>query len=105
MARKKPSPTVRPDGLPRTFREALGHGNSHPTVEALYRAELRLRDHFHRDRLAVLGVGSAVVAFLLWAWPASFGLFYVNYFFPPERLPAVAAFFALAVISLLLRRR
>ena len=58
-----------------------------------------------RDRLAVAGVGSAVVAFLLWAWPYEFGLFYGYLFFSTERLPAVAAFLALSFILLLLRRR
>ena len=63
------------------------------------------------DRLAVLGVGSAVVAFLLWAFPVWCGSIaalpepYCQDFFSTERLPFVAAFFALAVISLLLRRR
>lgn len=58
-----------------------------------------------RDPLAVAGVGSAVLAFLLWAWPYEFGLFYGYLFFSTERLPAVAAFLALSFILLLLRRR
>jgi hypothetical protein len=58
-----------------------------------------------RDRLAALGVGSAVVAFLLWAWPSVFFPFYFSGFFSMERLPAVAAFLAVSFILLLLRRR
>lgn len=68
-----------------------------------------------RDRLAVAGVGSAVVAFLLWAWPSPWpspwawewwhGFFYFGPWFPTERLPAAAAFLALSFILLLLRRR
>jgi len=62
------------------------------------------------DRLAVLGVGSAVVAFLLWAWPGcwlSSGCERTteHWFSSAERLPAVAAFVALSFILLLLRRR
>lgn len=97
-----------------------------------------------RDRLAVTGVGSAVVAFLLWAAPLYPGIgvrtlqcgypsngdsvstinllvlylksqcpeisgpwlvFVSREWFSTERLPAVAAFLALAFILLLLRRR
>ena len=59
------------------------------------------------DWFAVLGVGSAVVAFLLWAWPESYepGNFSRSLFFEAERLPAVAVFLALSLILLLLRRR
>jgi hypothetical protein len=57
------------------------------------------------DDLAVFGVGAAVVAFLLWAWPQQWGYFYLNGIFEAERLPAVAAFLALSFILLLLRRR
>ncbi len=62
------------------------------------------------DLLAVLGVGSAVVAFLLWAWPECWwssgcGRWTENWFSSAERLPAVAAFIALSFILLLLRRR
>lgn len=61
-----------------------------------------------RDPLAVIGIGAAVVAFLLWAMPYC-GLFLGTYFcerpLTPERLPAAASFLALAVILLLLRRR
>ena len=59
------------------------------------------------DWLALLGVGSAVVAFLLWAWPESYepGNFSRSLFFEAERLPAVAVFLALSLILLLLRRR
>ena len=58
------------------------------------------------DWLAVFGVGAAVIAFLLWAWPAQ------NTerccrpeLFTDSRLPAVAAFLAVSFILLLLRRR
>jgi hypothetical protein len=57
------------------------------------------------DWLAVLGVGSAVIAFLLWAWPQQWGYFYFNGIFEAERLPFAAAFLALSFILLLLRRR
>jgi hypothetical protein len=67
------------------------------------------------DRLAVLGVGSAVVAFLLWAVPARVCWWggSQNYpqpfcgqeFFTLDRLPFAAAFLALSFILLLLRRR
>ncbi len=59
------------------------------------------------DTLAVLGVGSAVVAFLLWAWPEYYepGNFSRSLFFEAERLPAVAVFLALSLILLLLRSR
>ncbi len=68
-----------------------------------------------RDPLAALGVGSAAVAFVLWAWPSPWpspwalewwhGFFYFGPWFPTERLPAAAAFLALSFILLLLRRR
>jgi hypothetical protein len=68
----------------------------------------KLKQAWERDRLAVLGVGSAALAFLLWAWPHC-GLLPFGYFceppFSPGRTPAVTVFFGLAVISLLLRRR
>lgn len=62
------------------------------------------------DWLALLGVGSGVVAFLLWAWPecwlsARCERFTEHWFSSAERLPAVAAFLALSFILLLLRRR
>jgi hypothetical protein len=57
------------------------------------------------DDYAVLGAGSAVVAFLLWAWPEQWGYFYLDGIFEAERLPAVAAFIVLSFILLLLRRR
>jgi hypothetical protein len=61
------------------------------------------------DPLAVFGVGAAVVAFLLWAWPARCGYGPVGDgcydFFSDLRLPFVAAFLALSFILLLLRRR
>jgi hypothetical protein len=60
-----------------------------------------------RDPLAALGIGSAAVAFLLWAIPGAdcFGSGYsCNIeWFSPERLPAVAAFLALSVILLIVR--
>ena len=121
MVRKKTSPAPRPDGLPRSVREALGHTTDvHPTIEALYQQELRLRDHFQRDPLrskvkrdplAALGIGSGALAFLLWAIPGEDCFSDSPYtscpseWFSPERLPAVAAFLALSFILLLLRRR
>ena len=85
----------------------------------------RLEQEWKRDRLGVLGVGSALVAFALWALPVGYyctytsttgcvagALVYIRVgegegdaFFTPERLPAIGAFLALAVILLLLRRR
>jgi hypothetical protein len=65
-----------------------------------------LKQAWGRDRLGVLGVGSAVIAFVLWAFP--YGSFtYGSYLqmFSMTRLPAIAAFLALAFILLLLRRR
>ena len=64
----------------------------------------------NRDPLAVLGVGSAVVAFLLWAAPTA--VFCIGWtanqrwqcgqeYFSTERLPFVAAFLALSFILLL----
>ena len=68
-----------------------------------------IRTFVLRDPLAVLGVGSAAFAFLLWAWlgclPSSSGGCLRVEWFSPERLPAVAVFSALALILLLLRRR
>jgi hypothetical protein len=86
----------------------------------------RLKQAWKRDRLGVLGVGSAVAAFTAWAFPkwecARFD--YIIYAppwadlsdrpcrahrffdaFSDERLPIAGAFLALAVILLLLRRR
>jgi hypothetical protein len=70
---------------------------------------------WNRDPLAVLGIGSAVVAFLLWAVPARACVWggSQNYplpfcgqeFFTLDRLPFAAAFLALSFILLLLRRR
>jgi hypothetical protein len=62
---------------------------------------------WNRDPLAVFGVGSVVVAFLLWAWPEYYepGNFSRSLFFEAERHPAVAVFLALSLILLLLRRR
>ena len=62
------------------------------------------------DWLAVLGVGSAALAFLLWAWPECWlspgcDRTTEHWFSSAERLPAVAAFLALSFILLLLRRR
>jgi hypothetical protein len=89
---------------------------------------LKLRKLWERDRLGVLGVGSAVMAFVLWALPLKKGGWidfveldfwetlegsnlsgesprYMLYWFTDARLPAIAAFLALALILLLLRRR
>ena len=60
---------------------------------------------WERDPLAVLGVGSAALAFLLWAWPEYYFYGSLQGFFSTARLPAVAAFLALSFILLLLRRR
>jgi hypothetical protein len=67
------------------------------------------------DPLAFLGVGSATLAFLLWAVPARVCWWggSQNYpqpfcgqeFFSLDRLPFAAAFLALSFILLLLRRR
>ena len=60
------------------------------------------------DWLALLGVGSTVVAFLLWAMPycgSILGTYFCERPLTLERLPAAASFLALAVILLLLRRR
>ena len=60
------------------------------------------------DWLAVLGIGSAAFAFLLWAWPGCAlynALLMCSHeaWFSLARLPAVAAFLALSFILLLLR--
>lgn len=88
----------------------------------------RLKQAWKRDRLGVLGVGSAVLAFLFWiipvrgVWAAlgdeppywDFKWQSAGFFdhwasdwlwFSLERLPAIFAFLALAFILLLLRRR
>jgi hypothetical protein len=71
----------------------------------------KLKQAWKRDRLAVAGVASAFVAFLLWAIPARNSDGGANiideegWAFSDERLPAVAAFLALSFILLLLRRR
>jgi len=57
------------------------------------------------DWFAVLGVGSAVVAFLLWTWPESYAAGNFRLGVSADRLPVVAAFLALSFILLLLRRR
>ena len=57
------------------------------------------------DWLGVLGVGSAFVAFVLWAWDYEGVGGTGPGWFSTERLPAIGAFLALAVILLLLRRR
>ena len=78
-----------------------------PEPPDLHLPAARLPTMWNRDPLAVLGVGSAVVAFLLWAWPDSYepGNFSRSLFFEAERLPAVAVFLVLSLILLLLRRR
>ena len=88
----------------------------------------RLQQAWKRDRLGVLGVGAAVGAFVLWAFPMKFfceGTYcnevdfwitrqsnflgelprYSWYWFTDARLPAIAAFLALSFVLLLLRRR
>ncbi len=87
----------------------------------------RFKQAWKRDPLGVLGVGSAVLAFALWAFPKwecdSVEYIYnagqpgwhpgqvrctaQRFFdaFSDERLPIAGAFLALAVIMLLLRRR
>ena len=94
----------------------------------------RLKQAWKRDQLGVLGVASALVAFLFWASPVQVhciavdgvgllnklgdgpcvGLVWLNYntplipgsaLFTAERLPVIAAFLALSFILLLLRRR
>jgi hypothetical protein len=62
------------------------------------------------DWLAVFGVGTAVVAFLLWAWSSPWpsrynGFFWFEQWFTTDRLPAVAAFLVASFVLLLLRRR
>ncbi|NBW31530.1 MAG: hypothetical protein EBR48_02605 [bacterium] len=61
------------------------------------------------DWLAVFGVGSAMVAFLMWAIPANcfrdFGGWYCSDLFSDERQTAIAVFLAFSLIALLLRRR
>ena len=71
----------------------------------------KLKQAWKRDPLAVLGVGSAAVAFLLWAIPVPRCFQPGNVatcssyerFFSPERLPAVAAFLVLSIILLIAR--
>lgn len=66
----------------------------------------RLKQAWKQDRLGVLGVGSAVVAFVLWALPHQVSERCCRpELFTLERLPAIVAFLVLAVILLLLRRR
>jgi len=72
----------------------------------------RFKQAWKRDLLGVLGVGAAVVAFLFWSLPydycavAGSGICTMNQeWFTSERLPAIAAFLALAFVLLLLRRR
>jgi hypothetical protein len=71
----------------------------------------RFKQAWKRDRLGVLGVSSAVVAFALWAFPfdycgAGSGICTATQvFFTTERLPAIAALLALSFVLLLLRRR
>ena len=95
----------------------------------------RIKQAWKRDRLGVLGVGSAVLAFGLWAFPSygrhwclrgtdlrecafrPYGWDHPAYVFKAEpdffawftldeaRLPFIGALLALTVILLLLRRR
>lgn len=66
----------------------------------------KLAQAWKRDPLAVVGVGSAALAFLLWAWPAqATGRCCRTELFTESRLPSVASFLALSFILLLLRRR
>ena len=61
------------------------------------------------DWLALLGVGSAVVAFLFWAIPAPVCAYYygqrwcLQEYFSFERLPAIAGFLVLSLILLIAR--
>ena len=73
-----------------------------------------LKQVWGRDRLGVLGVGSALIAFVLWAFPHEASRGHAVFSLPQTwrlemfstaRLPAIAAFLALAFILLLLRRR
>jgi hypothetical protein len=99
----------------------MGRSLDKPTVSW---DELKpLKQAWKRDRLGVLGIGSAIVAFGLWAFPHSDCISevvefynggndrffrcteYVVEVFSDERLLAAAAFLALAFILLLLRRR
>jgi hypothetical protein len=91
----------------------------------------RLKQAWKRDQLGVLGVGAAVGAFVLWAFPKKciYGIFpcvefdfwedlptyssfyseespnFSWYWFTDVRLPAIAAVLALSFVLLLLRRR
>jgi hypothetical protein len=88
----------------------------------------RLKQAWKRDRFGVLGVGSAIVAFVLWAFPVRYLVistagnttvieqpFWQSLpssapmtsvrWFTDDRLPAIGAFLALSFILLLLRRR
>ena len=61
------------------------------------------------DWLAVLGIGSAVIAFLFWAIPAPVCWDYygerlcLQEYFSFERLPAIAGFLVLSLILLIAR--
>ena len=80
-------------------------------------ARMDLLGAVNRDPLAAFGVGSAALAFLLWAWRGCKNYYsaagstsadagcYETGWFSTERLPAAAAFLALSFILLLLRRR
>ena len=61
-----------------------------------------------RDPLAVLGIGSAAGAFLLWAWPACDGANYCaldqQQWFSPFRYGEIAALLLLSLIFVLLRK-
>lgn len=83
-----------------------------PALHERMQSEIHLHELRPRpatDWLGVLGVGSAALAFLLWAVPAclvgALGCLTDPEFFSFHRLPAVVGFYALAIILLLLRRR
>ena len=67
----------------------------------------RLQQAWKRDRLGVLGVGSAVLSFLVLALPVRGGGLVGNrlFWFTTENKEPMAAFLALAFVLLLLRRR
>ena len=99
----------KPQLLPQLFEPVARR--LEPVARRLLRWVSSMFAFVQRDPLAVLGVGSAVVAFLFWAIPGTYCSDSQNSFscsslwFSSERLPASAAFVALSFILLLLRRR